>query len=557
MLHVLPTEVTLNVLSHLPIPSLLSLPVLSRQWLNFFTTNQSAIFHSAALLHEYVQPETLSLEDALSVNTGKPWAGSTSWKDFCYRSFQLHKNWEGNGRAVMRVLSPPGFNVHRIKVDEKAGICITTHSGGGLSVIHLFSSTVLWCLPLAYVRPYAHCEYDNGYLVFDRKDGAKEVWRLASDLSTEGEVAADAPPDSRQMDASARAVMVYRQYAPRGQFRPWALLTFPEATRAYRLAYPTLICASDDHAFLHDVRTGSLVQTIGIDIRLPELNSVSYVDVNERHVFVSEKDAVHVFSRESGSEVLQIPADATVECSQLVEEPSLVSEDSFITPLTVSPDVDHTRPGFVAGVHFILTPRVAHVSKDGRDLVVLSGSRRKGVVFIRDFERICRGEISLEQAGLVLNIPPWYICCYLGFEHGRVCVATVRVSHLPSRLHMFMLVGLKVQGLFIFTFGSDLSAKAVFVRPAHYAVSVRLRFISCMQLTDSHIYFMWQDPRRRQDRPLFKDEDNARELPPPITPTLIGEFQEPLLAAQPGPNERISVSCIDFTLMPEGHASEI
>ncbi|KAH9026261.1 hypothetical protein EDB83DRAFT_2425556 [Lactarius deliciosus] len=78
MLHVLLTEVTLNVLSHLPIPSLLSLPVLSRQWLHFFTTNQSEIFHNAALLHEYIKPETLSLEDALSMNTGRPWAGSTA-----------------------------------------------------------------------------------------------------------------------------------------------------------------------------------------------------------------------------------------------------------------------------------------------------------------------------------------------------------------------------------------------------------------------------------------------------------------------------------------------
>ncbi|KAH9026258.1 hypothetical protein EDB83DRAFT_1927674 [Lactarius deliciosus] len=147
MLHVLPAEVTLSVLSHLPIPSLLSLLVLSRQWLHFFTTNQSAIFRSAALLHEYIQPETLSLEDALSMNTGRPWAGSTSWKDFCYRSFQLHKNWEGNGRAVARVLSHPGFDIYRIKVDEKSGICITTHVFGGLSVVHLFSSTVLWCLP--------------------------------------------------------------------------------------------------------------------------------------------------------------------------------------------------------------------------------------------------------------------------------------------------------------------------------------------------------------------------------------------------------------------------
>ena len=69
VLHLLPPEVTLSVLSHLPIPTLLCLPVLSRQWFRFFTTNESAIFHRAAILHEYIKPETLSLEDALSVNT--------------------------------------------------------------------------------------------------------------------------------------------------------------------------------------------------------------------------------------------------------------------------------------------------------------------------------------------------------------------------------------------------------------------------------------------------------------------------------------------------------
>ena len=83
MLDVLPADVILIVLSYLPIPSLFSLLVQSRQWFDFFTTNQSPIFRTAALLHEYIQPGTLSLEDALSVNTGRPWAASTGWKDFC------------------------------------------------------------------------------------------------------------------------------------------------------------------------------------------------------------------------------------------------------------------------------------------------------------------------------------------------------------------------------------------------------------------------------------------------------------------------------------------
>jgi hypothetical protein len=60
--------------------------------------------------------------------------------------------------------------------------------------------------------------------------------------------------------------------------------------------------------------------------------------------------------------------------------------------------------------------------------VILSAERR--VIFIRDFERICRGETTFERAGLVLGIRPEDICSYLIFEHGRVCVATVRIFHM-------------------------------------------------------------------------------------------------------------------------------
>ncbi|KAH9047901.1 hypothetical protein EDB84DRAFT_1434624 [Lactarius hengduanensis] len=395
MLHVLPTEVTLNVLSHLPIPS---------RW----------------AVREY----------------GQALGGIGELEGLL--SFQLCKNWEGKGRALARVLSPPGSNVHRIKVDEKAGICITTHTSGGISL---------------YVRPFSHCEYDNGYLVFDRMSEEKEVWRLASDFSAEGEVATHSPPDVEQMDASACAATVYHQYAPRGQFRPWAVLALPSFTIMYRLAYPTLIFANSRHAFLYDLRTGSLPH------------------------------AVHVFSRESGNEVLEIPADATIRCTLLVHGPT---SDTFIKPISVSSKGDQSRARFAA----------AHVSRDGRDLVVLSHKRR--VVFIQDFERICRGETSLERGGLSLSIRSKGACCYLGFEHGRVCVATM-------------------QGLYIFTFGPDLSAKAV----SHA--------ISCVQLTDRHIYFTWDDARRRQDIPLFEDTENARELPPPITPTLDRESQVPPL----------------------------
>jgi hypothetical protein len=276
---------------------------------------------------------------------------------------------------------------------------------------------------------YSYFEYDNGFLVF-KKDGNREVWRLASDVSAEDEVALHAPP-STQMAAAARAAEVYQQYAPRGHFRPWALLTFPDSTaRRHRFVYPTLLCTSNQHAFLHDVHTGSLVQTINLNIQ-----TYCSVDLSERHVFLRESDMVRVFSRESGIEILRIPACATVRCSLRVEDPLLKSGDWFITPLSVSPEVDESPcPKFIAGVfnnalrHFVLTSRIAHVSRDGRDLVILS--ERDRVVFIRDFERIGLGETTFEQTGLVLNIPPEHTCYCLGFEHGRVCVATVCIPQV-------------------------------------------------------------------------------------------------------------------------------
>src|SRR5438477_8253783 len=76
--------------------------------------------------------------------------------------------------------------------------------------------------------------------------------------------------------------------------------------------------------------------------------------------------------------------------------------------------------------------RIAHVSKDGRDLAILASKDR--LLLVRDFERVCRGEISLANAGQVLRLLPGDRCFYLAFEHGRACVATVRFSMHVSTL---------------------------------------------------------------------------------------------------------------------------
>jgi hypothetical protein len=81
---------------------------------------------------------------------------------------------------------------------------------------------------------------------------------------------------------------------------------------------------------------------------------------------------------------------------------------------------------------------LAHVSRDGRDLVIMT--TRNQVFLVRDFERICRGETSVETSGQVLHLSGQAKCHYLAFENGHVCVATVRISNSAlARTHVLSL----------------------------------------------------------------------------------------------------------------------
>ena len=203
-----------------------------------------------------------------------------------------------------------------------------------------------------YVRTWAHCEYENGYLIFDRIDGFMEVWRLASDFAVEDEGASYSPPDEGQRRVAKFAAAAHRQYAPRGHFRPWAKLSFPEPMNVCRFVYPTLLCANNEHAFLYDVRTGALVQTIDLNIEEwleedEEVGQICYVDVNEQHAFVCRVRSLHVFARDGGAEVLRIPSDASIP---KVVVAGAVPGDPFVAVLPLRPGSDNYRPNFLAGV---------------------------------------------------------------------------------------------------------------------------------------------------------------------------------------------------------------
>ena len=53
---------------------------------------------------------------------------------------------------------------------------------------------------------------------------------------------------------------------------------------------------------------------------------------------------------------------------------------------------------------------------------------RTFVLFIQDFERICRGETTFNQAGLILRIQGFSLG---GSQDGHVCGASVCISQSP------------------------------------------------------------------------------------------------------------------------------
>lgn len=130
------------------------------------------------------------------------------------------------------------------------------------------------------------------------------------------------PPDQSQLEAHAKAISDFpvdpNTRRPVGQFAPWAVLSMPDLTRAYRFVFPILLVAGWNSAYMWDVRTGILVQKIE-SLQLLGLNSViipnkflgalRYVELSDRHVFVCGTEALSVFSRSTGKPHFHLLSD--------------------------------------------------------------------------------------------------------------------------------------------------------------------------------------------------------------------------------------------------------
>lgn len=149
---------------------------------------------------------------------------------------------------------------------------------------------------------------------------SKEVWRLADDFDGTQERSSTSPPDAAQERAYSDSVEMYSSArCNRGHFRPWALLTTPERSRALRFVFPVLAVPSWNNVYLWDVRTGEMIQTVkGTQHQRPitgpgsqgPLGQIHYVELSDRHVFLCGSRSLRIFSRTTGKCVLDIPSSS-------------------------------------------------------------------------------------------------------------------------------------------------------------------------------------------------------------------------------------------------------
>lgn len=154
---------------------------------------------------------------------------------------------------------------------------------------------------------FAHCEYDNGFIIFNNANDGKEVWRRSSDCIGD-QRPAESRPRILQEQAAEEAFRIHPSTTRRGHFEPWAYLEMPEETRAFRVVYPTLLVSGWNRAFLWDLPTASLRATVH-DTQMHTgngfhdvLGHITYVEVNDQYVIICGHLQLRVFSnRDQGS----------------------------------------------------------------------------------------------------------------------------------------------------------------------------------------------------------------------------------------------------------------
>ncbi|KAI0924085.1 hypothetical protein AcW1_006847 [Taiwanofungus camphoratus] len=291
MLLLFPTDITLCILSFLPLHDLSSLHLLSSQVHHLINDNEATVYHQAAVFHKFVSPR-LSLKAAkLSESHRGGWLDDIwTWKELCRRLLTLERNWNGRGQVLEGGYPTADDGVLRFQIDEEQKTVIEASRSGGLTVHAMEDHRVLWGLSKDY--PFrSRCELSHGFLVFTNKSGL-EIWRRSADveanpgLHTNGRIVSTPirePSPSAAVEfqfaearLSLQLSLIYQtsdvSQPLRGQYTPHAYFRKPlvDTVGLFRFRFPDVVLM--DHydrnaVLLLDVCGGVVLRRIALNMQ--------------------------------------------------------------------------------------------------------------------------------------------------------------------------------------------------------------------------------------------------------------------------------------------------
>ncbi|GJJ13222.1 hypothetical protein Clacol_007473 [Clathrus columnatus] len=514
MFDVLPPELVLSILSYLPIRQLQRLCQVSKFWNLFLTTNEEKIYHAAAILHGFVPPQTKSLD---SIRMPKWLEDVHSWKAFCHKYFKTDRRWEGQEPSYSSHVGAAGKAVWRFKVDEEQQTVISTHFDGGLRVSPFEScgSDILWLLPHSEVHGYAHVEFTNGFMVFTRRGDAIDVWRRKRDARN-----AFRPPTLYNDYIQLRAQNIAWQSGlsisqdDRGAFVPWTTILPSHSIHALRAVNSKLLLASQrvGEAYVYDLPTGQLLQTIQFRDREDPLVDVSYVELGQRHAFICTRSDVLIFPLDpSSSHVrasLRFPTDVEGLDEVFRQKTYSLKYSDFGEPIYAS--TIPRRSNLVPCVLSRETPddpviwhcNAVHVSPCGSHFITTDGLGN--ICIVRDFERALREGTSLRDNITIVNMG--FPIMYLAYENDH------RIAVYVDDRGVFVLPHIMDVTVSIDTYTME-PVKDMVVLHARQDLHLGVvQLCSCLQLSRSELWYSWTRMHTRPGRCHYFTKTSDLEL---------------------------------------------
>ncbi|WVQ93502.1 hypothetical protein IAU59_000576 [Kwoniella sp. CBS 9459] len=389
-LSTLGTSLFLEVLSELPLQTLLTCTAVSKSWKACITSSTATLYrplaHSLGIEKKHLRvleacerafakpsswnvaststgaggydPEEPEPEPEPGYETGaSPTVGSVDWKGVVKAWMVLQSNWK-QARAKGSWIYPGRNTVWRLKVDKEENTIIATSRLDGILVSDAQNSEPLF--EYTDVAPYAHLEFAKGFVIFNIGD--EHVHEVHVTPSAYARLSpakrASLPPSSRSLthetaysfspsdNYTPPRPSAENQPPPRGHLTYYRTIRPPTECFAFRARVDkedtederaVLGTAGAQGAYIFDLEDENRVERYAFTES--DRSQPNYIEFDDDHLFICGELQVHIYSRLTKRKVVSFPGSSPFSSSASLAESTNLST-MFHVPIQASARYD-------------------------------------------------------------------------------------------------------------------------------------------------------------------------------------------------------------------------